>query len=69
MFGSRPEDGPVHARTQQVETAPRRAQSGGFTLPSVDVTFVADFVPEFILLLEKSFSSIEFVYNFFDNND
>ena len=33
------------------------------TLPLIDVTFVADFVPEFILLLEKSFSSIEFVYN------
>ena len=69
MFGSRPYDSPVHPRTQQVETAPRRAQSGGFTLPLIDVTFVADFVPESKFLLEKLFSSIEFVYNFFDNND
>ena len=64
MFGSRPKDGPVHARKRQVETAARRAQSGGFTFPLIDVTFVADFVPEFIFLLEKLFSSIVFVYNF-----
>ena len=59
----------MHARTQQVETAPRRAQSLHCRLPLIDVTFVADLVPGFIFLLEKSFSSIEFVYNFFDNND
>ena len=54
----------MHARTQQVETAPRRAQSGGFTFPLIDVTFVADFVPGFIFLFEKLFASIVFVYNF-----
>ena len=68
MFGSRPMDGPVQARRRQVESAAWRAQSGGFTLPLIDVTFVADFVPEFIVPLEKLFSSIVFVYNFFNNN-
>ena len=55
MFGSRPMDGPVPARTRQVETAARRAQSGGFTLPLIDVTYVADLVTGFIFLHKKLF--------------